>query len=78
MHLLEQHQQMAFTVRIGPETGVPELSDCSLVTATYSLGDHTHGTIGVIGPTRMQYGRVLNVLSAMGQQLTNLLRQDKE
>ena len=35
-------------------------------------------TIGVIGPTRMQYGRVLSVLNAMGQQLTDLLGQDKE
>jgi len=78
LQLLEQHQNVAFTVRIGPETGVPELKDCSLVTATYSLGDHTHGTIGVIGPTRMQYGRVLNVLSVMGEQLTRLLTQDKE
>ncbi|MBS1332546.1 MAG: hypothetical protein HP053_04970 [Christensenellaceae bacterium] len=69
---------MAFTVRIGPETGIPELEDCSLVTATYRLSDNTHGTIGVIGPTRMQYGRVLSVLSAMGKQLTDLLRQDKE
>ncbi len=78
LRLLEQHQNVAFTVRIGPETGVPELRDCSLVTATYSIGDHTHGTIGVIGPTRMQYGRVLGVLSAMGEQLTRLLTQDKE
>lgn len=78
LNLLEQHQNVAFTVRIGPETGVPELRDCSLVTATYSLGDQTHGTIGVIGPTRMQYGRVLSVLSAMGEQLTRLLTQDKE
>jgi len=78
LQLLEQHQNVAFTVRIGPETGVPELKECSLVTATYSLGDRTHGTIGVIGPTRMQYGRVLSVLSAMGEQLTRLLTQDKE
>ena len=78
IRLLEQHQNVAFTVRIGPETGVPELRDCSLVTATYSIGDHTHGTIGVIGPTRMQYGRVLGVLSAMGEQLTRLLSQDTE
>ena len=76
--LLAQHQQMAFTVRIGPETGIPELKDCSLVTATYYMGHHKHGTIGVIGPTRMQYGNVLSVLSAMGQQLSDLLTQDKE
>lgn len=78
LRLMESHGEMAFTVRIGPETGVPELEDCSLVTATYRLSDNTHGTIGVIGPTRMQYGRVLSVLSAMGQQLSDLLGQDKE
>lgn len=76
--LLEDHSEMAFTVRIGPETGIPELADCSLVTATYRLGDNTHGTIGVIGPTRMQYGHVFSVLNAMGKQLTELLGKEKE
>ncbi|MFH1511908.1 MAG: heat-inducible transcriptional repressor HrcA [Bacillota bacterium] len=76
--LLEQRQSVAFTVRIGPETGVPELEDCSVVTATYSLDNGTYGTIGVIGPTRMQYGRVLGVLGAMGEQLSSLLKEDKE
>ncbi len=76
--ILEQKQDMAFTVRIGPETGIPELKDCSLVTATYRLGDNNEGTIGVIGPTRMQYGHVLGVLSAMGDILTQLLGDDKE
>ncbi len=78
VHLLEEQGEMAVTVRIGPETGIPELSDCSLVTATYRLSDNTHGTIGVIGPTRMQYGRVLSILNAMGQQLSDLLGSDKE
>ena len=78
IRLLENQGEMAFTVRIGPETGIPELKDCSLVTASYHLGDNTHGTIGVIGPTRMQYGRVLSILNAMGQQLSDLLGQDKE
>lgn len=78
LQLLEQREELAFTVSIGPETGIPELADCSLVTASYRLGDHTHGTIGVIGPTRMQYERVLGMLSAMGEQLTRLLEQDKE
>ena len=78
VQLMEEHGEMAFTVRIGPETGIPELSDCSIVTATYHLGNNTHGSIGVIGPTRMQYGHVLGVLKAMGQQLTDLFGQQKE
>ena len=64
--------EMAFTVRIGPETGVPEMVDCSIVTATYSTKSGQQGTIGVIGPTRMQYSRVLSILNTMGHQLTDL------
>ena len=41
--------ELAFTVRIGPETGVPEMADCSIVTATYSTRGGQQGTIGVIG-----------------------------
>jgi len=74
--LMETGGQMAFTVRIGPETGLPEMSDCSIVTATYVTGNHQTGTIGVIGPTRMHYSRVLSILSSMGQQLTELLGSD--
>lgn len=74
--LLSQQGQMAFTVRIGPETGIEEISDCSIVTATYSIGSHSHGTIGVIGPTRMQYSRVLAILNTMVRQLGNLFEED--
>ena len=65
--------EMAFTVRIGPETGVPEMADCSIVTATYSSRGGQQGTIGVIGPTRMHYSRVISILNVMGHQLTELL-----
>ncbi len=70
--IVQQQGDVAFTVRIGPETGVPEMSDCSIVTATYSTHSGRQGTIGVIGPTRMQYSRVLSILSSMGQQLSEL------
>jgi heat-inducible transcriptional repressor len=35
------------------------MKDCSLITATYNLGGIVIGTIGIIGPTRMEYARVL-------------------
>ncbi len=70
--IVAQHGEMAFTVRIGPETGVPEMTDCSIVTATYSTRNGQQGTIGVIGPTRMQYSRVLSILGSMGNQLSML------
>ena len=74
--IIRQQGDVTFTVRIGPETGVPEMSDCSIVTATYTTRAGRQGTIGVIGPTRMQYSRVLSVLGTMGQQLTELFGSD--
>ena len=64
--------EMSFTVRIGPETGVPEMADCSIVTATYSTRGGQQGTIGVIGPTRMRYSRVISILNNMGHELTDM------
>ena len=74
--IISQQGEMAFTVRIGPETGVPEMADCSIVTATYSTGNGQQGTIGIIGPTRMQYDKVLSILGTMGHQLSEMFRED--
>ena len=71
--LLKQAGGVEFTIRIGPENRLPELSECSLITATYRVGENTTGTMGVIGPTRMNYGRVLSVLSFMGRMISDLL-----
>ena len=70
--IIAQNGNVAFTVRIGPESGIPEMADCSIVTATYSTQAGGKGTIGVIGPTRMRYSKVLSVLGTMGQQLSEL------
>ena len=70
--------ELAFTVRIGPETGVPEMADCSIVTASYSTRGGQQGTIGVIGPTRMRYSRVISILNMMGHQLTDMFTGEDE
>ena len=64
---------MELTIRIGPENELPELSDCSILTATYHAGDHSKGTIGIIGPTRMNYNRAISVIKYMGLALSELL-----
>ncbi len=69
---------MEITVRIGPETGMEELRDCSVVTASYRLSDGRVNTIGLIGPTRMQYGKVLSVLKQVGRSLGELLDEQDE
>ena len=76
--LLSRQGEMEITVRIGPETGIDELKDCSVVTASYRLMDGRVNTIGLIGPTRMQYGRAVTVLEEVGKALSRAIaeRQD--
>ena len=64
---------MEITIRIGPENEVPELEECSILTASYRMGDQSSGTLGIIGPTRMDYGRVVTVLRFMGKAISQLL-----
>lgn len=62
-----------FCVRIGEENGVPEMADCSVVSASYRVGAGHRGMIGVIGPTRMPYERVISTLGAISEALSELL-----
>ncbi|MBE5808794.1 MAG: heat-inducible transcription repressor HrcA [Clostridiales bacterium] len=71
--LVKRDGSMEINIRIGPENGVPELSDCSVVTAHYAVGDTSGGTLGIIGPTRMNYNRVISVLDFMGKALSEVL-----
>jgi heat-inducible transcriptional repressor len=54
------------------------MTDCSIVTAAYSTKGGQQGTIGVIGPTRMQYSRVLSILNVIGHQLTDMFNGDDD
>ena len=56
-------------VAIGEETGMPSLTECSLVLAPYSAEGTDGGTIGVIGPTRMDYPQALSAVAAVSLRL---------
>lgn len=60
---------------IGQENKKDELKSCSLVTATYHMGGNTIGTIGVIGPTRMEYARMFSVVEFMADSLSEILSE---
>ena len=75
--LLSTGGEMEFSVRIGPETGLEETKDCSIVTASFRLGDGRVNTIGLIGPTRMEYGRALSVLAQVGRTLADVLSESE-
>lgn len=63
-------------VYIGDEMPVRTMKDCSVVTATYELGSGIHGTIGIIGPKRMDYENVVDSLKALKVQLDELIKKE--
>ncbi|HEX5042028.1 MAG TPA: heat-inducible transcriptional repressor HrcA [Candidatus Polarisedimenticolaceae bacterium] len=60
-------------VVIGSENPLPGLAECSLVTSTYGAGDRILGTVGVVGPTRMEYARTVALVDHLAKVLTRLL-----
>jgi len=56
-------------VKIGSENSIEAINNCSLITASYSIGDQPIGTIGILGPTRMEYGRVIGLLNHLSRHL---------
>ncbi len=63
-------------VYIGEETPLQTMKDCSVVTANYELGEGIRGTIGIIGPKRMDYEKVLGTLRHLMRQLDATFKTD--
>lgn len=76
--LKEDNDNIEINIKIGGEEGAEALSDCSLVTATYSASGINIGTYGVIGPRRMDYQKVVSVLEGVGKILEDLIKTKKE
>ncbi len=66
---MEDADHDGIQVFIGEESPVPNMNDCSMVTANYDLGGGLRGTIGIVGPKRMNYEKVLSTLRTMMNQL---------
>jgi heat-inducible transcriptional repressor len=60
-------------VRIGQENTLETIHQCSVIAAAYTVDGENVGTIGVLGPTRMDYGRVITVLDRMSKLLSSLM-----
>ena len=56
----EKGAEDTYMIRIGQEIAIEGLEDCSFITATYNLSDSVSGNIGVIGPKRMEYSKVIS------------------
>ena len=76
--MLKSASKLEFSVTIGSENESELLKDCSVLTATYRVNNEPVGTFGVIGPTRMHYGRVLSALEYMRRSLSELFSDFNE
>lgn len=63
-------------VYIGKESRMEAMEDCSIVTATYELGEGMKGTIGIIGPKRMDYDKVVDNLKNVMKQLDSIYKKE--
>ena len=64
-------------VYIGGETPMTNMKDCSVVTASYDLGRGMRGTIGIIGPKRMDYANVVDNLRTLQVQLDLIFKEKR-
>ena len=69
---LADENNTGIQVYIGNESPITAMKDCSIVTATYDMGDGMKGTIGIIGPKRMDYDKVVDNLKQVMHQLDSM------
>lgn len=73
---MDSENNTGIQVYIGNEAPVRTMKDCSVVTATYELGDGVQGTIGIIGPKRMDYEKVVDSLKTLKSQLDTIFDRE--
>lgn len=70
---LMKKNPVGINVKIGSENADSVMENCSLITATYSVGSENIGTIAILGPTRMEYSRVITLMKFLSNDLTSVL-----
>lgn len=73
--LAKSGENHGIQVYIGNESPIQTMKDCSVVTATYELEEGVQGTIGIIGPKRMDYEKVMKTLKSLMNQLDSLYKK---
>ena len=69
------NEEKGIQVYIGSESPVQSMKNCSVVTATYELGNGLQGTVGIIGPKRMDYENVMGTLKTLMDQLDDVFHK---
>ncbi|MCR4695812.1 MAG: heat-inducible transcriptional repressor HrcA [Lachnospiraceae bacterium] len=72
----ESDNKNEIKVYIGEESPIQTMKDCSIVTANYEFGDGMRGMIGIIGPKRMDYDKVVGTIKTIKSQLDTMYKKD--
>lgn len=72
----DEESSTGIQVYIGNEAPIQTMRDCSVVTATYELGEGIQGRIGIIGPKRMDYEKVMDALKNLKVQLDTVFNKE--
>ncbi|MCE5287009.1 MAG: heat-inducible transcriptional repressor HrcA [Pelosinus sp.] len=75
--IMKMKGQEGVVVTIGHENKYSGIQDCSMVQATYRVDGQVVGTVAVLGPTRMEYGKIMTVLEFMHSHLGEVLKKYK-
>ena len=67
--------QQEVTIRIGTENSLPSLRGCTVITTLYSWGDDVIGSLGIVGPVRMEYARTISVVNYVARSLEQALAE---
>ena len=70
--ILSRRQRRPLSIRIGEENEAETLRDVSLIRAEYGEGTERHGTLAILGPTRMEYGRIIGMLTYIHELLRDM------
>ena len=72
LKLIEHQETNGLTVRIGKENQINAMKDCSVIMVPYEVDEGEQGTIAVVGPTRMEYRKVIPLLQYLASHLSKL------
>lgn len=75
---VEENKEHGIQVYIGEESPVESMKDCSVVTATYQIKEGVYGKIGIVGPKRMDYEKVVGTLENCMQQLDDIFKKKQK
>ncbi len=73
--LADSAREGGITVHIGSENDAPYMEWCTLITATYGVEDDITGALGIIGPTRMEYRRIIPAVSTIAASISRLFEE---